>query len=117
VVHATAIAVALKNPGPAFLISGVTHAGTSDLTEAVMRFLESGEAPAQGNLPLPVIHMPKAKVVTAAKKKPAAKKRATAPRKKAAPKKRSAKRAPTRTTRKAVKPAPRKKTRPQKSRR
>jgi len=114
VAHATAIAVALRNPGPAFLISGVTRAGTSDLTEAVMRFLESGEAPAQGNLPLPVIHVPKPKVAKAAKKKPVAKKRAAAPRRRAAPKKRAAKRS---AARKAAKPAPRKKTRPQKSRR
>ena len=47
------IARALDYRGPAFLISGATHAGTTDLTEAVMRFLESAEAPAQGNLPLP----------------------------------------------------------------
>ena len=117
VARATEIAVALRNPGPAFLISGVTHAGTADLTAAVMRFLESGEAPAQGNLPLPVVFVSKAKRVTAAKKKPVAKKRAAAPRKKAAPKKRAAKRSPPRATRKAVKPALRKKTRPQKSRR
>ena len=52
---AIGIAVALKYRGPAFLISGVSGAGTRDLTEAVMRFLETGEAPAQGNLSLPVI--------------------------------------------------------------
>ncbi|MEJ0087534.1 MAG: GTPase ObgE [Pseudomonadota bacterium] len=51
---AVSIAQALKYRGPAFLISGATHAGTTDLTEAVMSFIESGEAPAQGNLPLPV---------------------------------------------------------------
>jgi len=50
---AVAIAQALDYRGPAFLISGATHAGTSDLTEAVMRFLETAEAPALGNLPLP----------------------------------------------------------------
>ena len=55
VARAVSIAVALKYRGPAFLISGVTHAGTRDLTEAVMRFLETSEAPAQGNLPLPAI--------------------------------------------------------------
>jgi GTP-binding protein len=47
------IAQALDYQGPAFLISGVTGSGTRDLTEAVMRFLETGEAPAQGNLALP----------------------------------------------------------------
>jgi GTP-binding protein len=51
---AVSIAVSLKYRGPAFLISGVTHAGTRELTEAVMRFIETGEAPAQGNLSLPV---------------------------------------------------------------
>ncbi len=51
---AISIAQALDYRGPAFLISGVTRAGTTDLTEAVMRFLETAEAPAQGNLPLPV---------------------------------------------------------------
>jgi GTP-binding protein len=51
---AIAIAKALKYKGPAFLISGVARQGTSDLTEAVMRFLETGEAPARGNLDLPV---------------------------------------------------------------
>jgi len=91
---AVSIAVALKNPGPAFLISGVTHAGTSELTEAVMRFLETGEAPAQGNLPLPVIRAPKApKKAAVAKKKPL------------------------RAKRKVAKRAPRKKSRKQKSRR
>jgi GTPase involved in cell partitioning and DNA repair len=54
VAKAVSIAVALKYRGPAFLISGATHAGTRDLTEAVMRFIETGEAPAQGNLLLPV---------------------------------------------------------------
>ncbi len=41
VAKAVSIAVALKYRGPAFLISGATHAGTRDLTEAVMRFLET----------------------------------------------------------------------------
>src|ERR1041384_934724 len=45
----------LRWKGPAFLISGATHAGTSDLTEAVMRFLETAEPPAQGNLAVPII--------------------------------------------------------------
>ena len=51
---AISIAQGLEYQGPAFLISGVTRAGTSDLTEAVMRFLETAEAPAQGNLIVPV---------------------------------------------------------------
>jgi GTP-binding protein len=124
VARATEIAVALKNTGPAFLISGATHAGTSDLTEAVMRFLESGEAPAQGNLALPVIRVAKAKSPANKKapKKRAAKKsaRKTArkPGKKRpllSPKKVAAKKRPAK--RKTARPAPRKKTRPQKSRR
>jgi len=72
---AIGIAVALKYRGPAFLISGVSGAGTRDLTEAVMRFLETAEAPAQGNLPLPEIKERKA---PAAKKKGAPKKKAVA---------------------------------------
>jgi GTPase len=52
---AVAIARTLKYRGPAFLISGATHAGTAELCEAVMRFIETGEPPAQGNLPLPLI--------------------------------------------------------------
>jgi GTP-binding protein len=75
VAKAVSIALALENPGPVFLISGVTHAGTQELTEAVMGFLESGEAPAQGNLPLPVIKRPRQahvkKGVPKAKKKAA----------------------------------------------
>ena len=77
---AISIAQALKYRGPAFLISGVTHAGTRELCEAVMTFLETSEAPAQGNLPLPVM-VPKKK---AAPKKTAAKKQAA---KKPAPRK------------------------------
>ncbi|MDF2467287.1 MAG: obgE [Ramlibacter sp.] len=64
-----AIAQALKYRGPAFLISGVSRQGTSDLTEAVMRFIETGEAPAQGNLPLPEVVERKPK---AAQRKPVA---------------------------------------------
>jgi GTP-binding protein len=67
---AVAIARALKYRGPAFLISGVTRAGTTELTEAVMRFLETGEAPAQGNLELPVV---REKRPASTKKKPARK--------------------------------------------
>jgi GTPase len=52
---AVSIARGLKYRGPAFLISGVSRQGTGDLTEAVMRFIETGEAPAQGNLELPVM--------------------------------------------------------------
>src|SRR5512147_438193 len=44
---AVAIAKALKYRGPAFLISGVTRAGTAELCEAVMRFIETAEAPLQ----------------------------------------------------------------------
>ncbi len=51
---AIGIARALKYKGPAFLISGVTRQGTTELTEAVMRFLETAEPPDQGNLELPV---------------------------------------------------------------
>jgi GTP-binding protein len=122
---ATAIAIALEYRGPAFLISGVAKIGTNDLIEAVMRFIETGEAPAQGNLPLPVI--PERKPA-AAKKKPAARKksassRKTAPAKKkpAAKKKRPAakKRAPARKTAKPKKKAsrPAKKKHKQKTRR
>ena len=94
---AVLIAVALKYRGPAFLISGVTHAGTADLTAAVMRFLETGEAPAQGNLPLPEIREPKPKLKqkvapkAAKAKKPAAKKRTATAKKKAPVKKPAAK--------------------------
>jgi GTP-binding protein len=75
---AIGIAKALRYRGPAFLISGVSGAGTRDLTEAVMRFLETSEAPAQGNLELPVIaerKSPARKKAPAARKKPAAKKK------------------------------------------
>ena len=89
VAKAVSIAVALKYRGPAFLISGATHAGTRDLTEAVMRFLETSEAPAQGNLPLPAIPEPKPPVVkkraAVAKKKKAKAKKPVA-RKKSGPK-------------------------------
>jgi GTP-binding protein len=81
---AIAIAQALKYRGPAFLISGVSRQGTTDLTEAVMRFLETGEAPAQGNLPLPVVVEKKAKASRAkvsVRKKAGAKKKRAAVRK------------------------------------
>ncbi len=52
---AIAIARALKYSGPAFLISGATRGGTAELTEAVMRFLETSEAPAVGNLVIPAM--------------------------------------------------------------
>ena len=86
---AVSIAQALKYRGPAFLISGVTHAGTADLMEAVMRFLESGEAPAQGNLTLPEVKQPEKVAVrkTASRKK-------TVPKTKTAAKKRAAARKP-----------------------
>jgi len=109
---AVSIAVALKYRGPAFLISGVTHAGTKDLTEAVMGFLESGEAPAQGNLPLPKmgsgpISKKKARVAKPAATKPKRKKKTAV---KQAPKKKAAKK-------KAKRATPAKKKRKQKSRR
>src|SRR3954471_697152 len=55
---AIAIAQALECRGPAFLISGATRGGTAELIEAVMRFLETAEAPTQGNLPLPELKAP-----------------------------------------------------------
>ena len=75
---AVEIAQALEYRGPAFLISGATQGGTSDLTEAVMRFLESGEAPAQGNLPLPESKVKRASAPkkASAKKVPAKKAKA-----------------------------------------
>jgi len=97
---AVSIAVALKYRGPAFLIFGATHAGTRDLTEAVMRFIETGEAPAQGNLPLPVVK-PAATKASAAKKPTAAKK----PARKSPPRKAPAMKA--RATTAARKPAKR----------
>jgi len=91
---AISIAQALDYRGPAFLISGATRGGTSDLTEAVMRFLETSEAPAHGNLVVPEIKQPKvmrpkakrpqARRVVAAKRKPARKKSKTAKRKSSA---------------------------------
>jgi GTPase len=100
---AVSIAKALRYRGPAFLISGATHAGTTELCEAVMRFLETAEAPTQGNLLLPIVAErkrapPKKKVAT--KKKAVARKK---PAKRPAPKKKS----PTKTAAKK-KPAKRK---------
>ncbi len=65
---AIAIARALKYSGPAFLISGATRGGTTELTEAVMRFLETSEAPAVGNLVIPAMRTPAAKPKKTAKK-------------------------------------------------
>jgi GTP-binding protein len=95
------IARGLHCRGPAFLISGVSGAGTTELTEAVMRFLETGDAPAQGNLELPAFVAPiikkPAKPATPKGRAKSAKKKAArrkAPKKKApkkkAPKKKSA---------------------------
>ena len=78
-VKAVGIAQALGYRGPAFLISGAAHTGTAELCEAVMRFIETAEPPAQGNLPLPV-------VVDNKSGKRGVEKKARAPRKKAAPK-------------------------------
>src|SRR5689334_4040196 len=75
---AIAIAQALKYRGPAFLISGVSRQGTSDLTEAVMRFLETGEAPAKGNLDVPEVKEAKAVVRKTAASKHAASRQAAA---------------------------------------
>jgi len=79
---AISIAKELRYQGPAFLISGATHAGTSELCEAVMRFLETAEAPAQGNLPLPIVAVRKP---TPPKKKPAPKKKTVVRKKPAKP--------------------------------
>jgi GTPase len=68
--RAIQIARALDYRGPAFLISGVARIGTTELTEAVMRFLESGEAPAQGNLPLPVVRRKSAPARRPTRRKP-----------------------------------------------
>ena len=78
---AVAIATALKYRGPAFLISGAARTGTAELCEAVMRFIETAEAPAQGNLPLPMAVVKKvaAKRPAAPKKKSPAKKAAKKP--------------------------------------
>jgi GTP-binding protein len=83
--RAIAIAQALDYRGPAFLISGATRAGTGDLIEAVMRFLETGEAPARGNLEVPVLKA--RKVVTAPRK--AKRPKAKRPKAKARPKPKS----------------------------
>ncbi len=109
---AVSIAVALKYRGPAFLISGATHAGTRDLTEAVMRFNETGEAPAQGNLGLPgVKERAKAKPKAAPRAKAKANAR-KAPQK--APKKRKSSKARAKAKKKVAvgkRPSARRKTR------
>jgi len=92
---AVAIARALDYRGPAFLISGATHAGTTELTEAVMRFLETAEPPAQGNLPLPAAARRAARK-PARKAKPKAKSRPKASSKAKARKKSAARRSPRR---------------------
>jgi GTP-binding protein len=109
VAKAVGIARALNYAGPAFLISGATHAGTADLCEAVMRFLETGEAPALGNLPLPALPAKKSESgAVSAKRRPAAKARKRkaktpvkkAPKKSASTKPASKKRAPTKPAKK-----------------
>ena len=98
--RALSIAQDLRYRGPAFLISGATHAGTSELCEAVMRFLETAEPPAQGNLPLPVV----------VERKPAPAKKRAAPKQKAPARKKPAKRAaPKKQTTAKKKSAPKKK--------
>ena len=84
--RAIEIARGLDYRRPAFLISGATHAGTSELCEAVMRFLETGEAPEQGNLPLPVIRERKAPARKFVGRSKAVAKRKRARRKAATPK-------------------------------
>ena len=91
---AIAIAQALKYRGPAFLISGVSRQGTTDLTEAVMRFIETGEAPAQGNLQLPVIVEQKKAAPAKKKSVPRKKKAAVLAKKKGAPGKKGPQRKP-----------------------
>jgi GTP-binding protein len=78
---AVGIAQALKYRGPVFLISGATRQGTTELTEAVMRFIESGEVPERGNLEVPVVRAvvrvgPKTKAKAKAKTKAKAKAKA-----------------------------------------
>jgi GTP-binding protein len=73
---AVAIAQALEYRGPAFLISGATRGGTAELIEAVMRFLETSEAPAQGNLPLPELKAKRPTVIRNSPKKVPAKRKA-----------------------------------------
>jgi len=118
--RAISIAQALNYQGPAFLISGVTRAGTSDLTEAVMRFLETSEAPAQGNLPLPLpVPIPAKTQQAPTPRKPARKKAKAAKRnvaKRNAPKRSPAKRKAARS-KPAKSKAPRKVRRKQKTRR
>jgi GTP-binding protein len=96
--QAVSIALALKYRGPAFLISGATHAGTRDLTEAVMGFIESGEAPALGNLPLPVV---KEREAVRKVKKPVSRSKAAPARKKSAAPKRVKAKAGSKMKRKA----------------
>jgi GTP-binding protein len=107
-----AIAQTLKYRGPAFLISGATHTGTAELCEAVMRFIETAEPPAAGNLPLPVIaeRKPVAKPPAASKKRPAAKQK-SAPKRAAARKAAPGRKAPPRGRKTAVKKKPKQKTR------
>ena len=125
---AIAIAQALDYQGPVFLISGVTRSGTSDLTEAVMRFLETAEAPERGNLDVPRVQKPrprreaaapetrKRKVKVKAKAKAKAKSKskaskATKPAKTAAKKKTMPKKGATKSRKAPVKRAARRATR------
>jgi outer membrane biosynthesis protein TonB len=76
--RAQQIAKDLRYRGPAFLISGATHTATRELCDAVMRFLETGEAPARGNIDVPVFEEAKAPRMKKAApvRKPAAKAKA-----------------------------------------
>ncbi len=127
---ALSIARELKYRGPAFLISGVSRAGTTELIEAVMRFLETGEAPLQGNLVLPALVAPilkkparqakakfrakpgKKKPANKPANKPAAKKKAAskpASKKKAAPKRKVSRKKAPKSKVSAKRPTPKKK--------
>src|SRR4051812_48173047 len=77
--RAIEIAQGLGYRGPAFLISGATHAGTSELCEAVMRFLETAETRVQGNLVLPLEPVRASKPPKRAKRAPKKTARRAAP--------------------------------------
>jgi hypothetical protein len=99
VAKAQAIVKALRYRGPAFLISGATRTATGELCEAVMRFLETGEAPARGNLEVPEI----ARAVRADPSHTAARRRSGKPARKPAKKGKKAKTAKSSARRQTVK--------------
>jgi len=115
---AISIAQTLKYRGPAFLISGAAHTGTAELCEAVMRFIETAEAPAQGNLPLPAVVEKKAvPAKRAAPRKPARSKKRAPPKKRPTTKTPAAKKRAKKAAPKRKVPARKKKARKQKTRR